>query len=168
MLVISIVALIVSQTITVHANDRQTQISNKAYWGCVEIGLLYNISPELLMAIVETESNGDKYAKNGTCKGLMQVSVKWHKDRMEKLAVINIYDEYSNILVATDYLRELIDKYGDIRYVLDVYNGNSQAKYNHEHNITSEYSRKVITRAYELLKLNGCKEKILWKEEQTA
>lgn len=160
--------MIVSQTITVHANDRQTQISNKAYWGCVEIGLLYNISPELLMAIVETESGGDKYARNGTCKGLMQVSVKWHKDRMKKLGVINIYDEYSNILVATDYLRELIDKYKDIRYVLDIYNGNSQAKYNHEHNITSEYSRKVITRAYELLKLNGCKEKILWKEEQTA
>ena len=117
---------------------------------CEEIGEMYCVCPELLMAMIETESSGNPDAVNGGCVGLMQVYEKYHKDRMDKLGVVDIYDPYGNILVATDYLMELAWKYEDLGYVLDIYNGNSKAKYNAESGILSEYARKIIERSAEL------------------
>ena len=94
----------------------------------VEIGEKYNICPELIQAIIERESSYDPYAKNGNCIGLMQVSEKWHTDRMEELGVTDLYDPYSNILVGTDYLAELFNEAiesgrgDDLYYVLMRYN----------------------------------------------
>ena len=122
---------------------------------CVEIGNMYGICPELLMAMIESESSGNPNAQNGSCKGLMQVSGKWHKDRMEKLGVVNICDPYGNILVATDYLMELAEKYEDLGLVLDLYNGNSKAMQNAEHGKLSEYASKILYRAEMLERIHG-------------
>lgn len=122
---------------------------------CVEIGEMYGICPELLMAMIESESSGNPNAQNGNCKGLMQVSGKWHKDRMKKLGVADICDPYGNILVATDYLMELAEKYEDIGLVLDVYNGNSKAMQNAEHGKLSEYASKILYRAEMLERIHG-------------
>ena len=116
---------------------------------------MYCVCPELLMAMIETESSGNPDATNGTCKGLMQVSEKWHRDRMERLGVKDIYDPYGNILVATDYLMELAEKYEDIGLVLDVYNGNSKAMQNAENGILSEYAAKILYRAEMLERIHG-------------
>jgi len=91
------------------------------------IGKAYNICPELLEAMAFCESSYDVDAKNGTCVGLMQVSEKWHGDRMEELGVTDLTDGYSNMLVAADYLSELFEKYEDVGAVLMVYNGDSDA-----------------------------------------
>ena len=61
------------------------------------------------MAIVEAESSGKADARNGGCIGLMQVYEKYHKDRMKRLGVTDLYDPYSNILVGTDILMELAE-----------------------------------------------------------
>ena len=45
-------------------------------------GKAYNIDPCLLYAVCEKESSLNIYAENGRCQGLMQVSERWHKDRM--------------------------------------------------------------------------------------
>lgn len=93
-----------------------------------EIGERYNICPELIQAVIERESHYNPDATNGDCVGLMQVSEKWHTDRMERLGVTDLYDPYSNILVGTDYLAELWREtsskgYGDdLYYVLMRYN----------------------------------------------
>ena len=84
--------------------EADTYISEEYQAYCEEIGEMYCVCPEFLMAMIETESSGNPNATNGTCKGLMQVSEKWHKDRMARLGVKDIYDPYGNILVATDYL----------------------------------------------------------------
>ena len=136
--------------------EADTYIAEEYQSYCEEIGEMYCVCPELLMAMIETESSGNPDATNGTCKGLMQVSEKWHKDRMKRLGVKDIYDPYGNILVATDYLMELADKYEDIGLVLDVYNGNSKAMLNAENGILSEYAAKILYRA-EML------ERIHWK-----
>ena len=107
------------------------------------------------MAMIEAESSGNPDATNGNCKGLMQVSEKWHTDRMNRLGVSNIYDPYGNILVATDYLFELFEKYGDVGLVLDVYNGNSKAMYNSENGILSDYANKILARSEQLERING-------------
>ncbi len=137
------------------ADTRETWISENAYAYCEQIGSQYNICPELLMAIIETESSGQAYATNGNCVGLMQVSSRYHSGRMQKLGVGNLYAEYDNILTAADYLAELFEKYGEVSLVLDMYNGNSKAMYNYENGILSSYANKVLARTNELEKLHG-------------
>lgn len=86
----------------------------------------FNVCAELLEAICFRESSFIATATNGDCQGLMQVSVKWHEDRMAKLGVTDIYDKQGNIRVAADYLSELFSIYdGDLYKVLMTYNGDT-------------------------------------------
>lgn len=128
----------------------------------VEIGEKYNICPELIQAIIERESGYDPYAKRGSCIGLMQVSEKWHSDRMEELGVTDLYDPYSNILVGTDYLAELFDESiqsgrgDDIYYVLMRYNlKTSTANSLWDSGEYTDYAIEVSERAAELEREHG-------------
>lgn len=132
-----------------------TMLSEEAYQACEEIGEQYGICPELLMAIAETESSGRAVATRGDCKGLMQVSERWHKDRMKRLGVTDIYDEYGNILVATDYLLELFKEEEDVSIVLAKYNGDSRADEMAERGEISEYAGRILTRSAELERAHG-------------
>lgn len=154
MLLVSI-AVFASFPMTAASQDNDTYISDTARAACVECGEQYGICAELLMSIAEQESRGQPNAKNGSCCGLMQVSVKWHKDRMERLGVTDIFDEYGNILVATDYLAELFEKYHEASLVLDIYHGDSKAQKNYEDGIVSNYARKILERSAELEILHG-------------
>lgn len=108
------------------------------------------------MAIAEAESGGNPNAENGSCKGLMQVSEKWHKDRMERLGATDLFDENGNILVATDYLYELFEKYADAGMVLMVYNGDSDAvDYMNGKAELSKYATDILERSAELEKIHG-------------
>lgn len=127
-----------------------------------EIGAEYDICPELIQAIIERESNYNPNAKNGSCIGLMQVSEKWHTDRMEKLGVTDLYDPYSNILVGTDYLAELFNEAiesgrgDDLYYVLMRYNlKTSTANSRWESGDYSDYAIKVSERASALEREHG-------------
>lgn len=142
--------LVVLPNIKVYAHSNDTYLNKDIQKYCKEIGGKYGVCEELLLAMIETESAGVSDAENNGCKGLMQVCERYHKDRMDNLMVTDIYDEYSNILVATDYLMELADEYGDIGYVLDVYHGDSKAKYNYENGILSNYSKKILERSEEI------------------
>lgn len=114
----------------------------------------YCICPELVMAIIEKESSGQADAVNGDCKGLMQVSERWHTDRMERLGVTDLYDPYGNIIIGVDYLAELATEYEDIALVLDIYSGNSKAFQNYEHGIVSIYAKEILERTAELERLH--------------
>jgi soluble lytic murein transglycosylase-like protein len=117
---------------------------------CEEVGEEYNICPELLMALIEKESSGKADAQNGSCKGLCQVSEKWHSGRMEKLGVTDIYDPEGNIRLAADYLTELGAEYEDIAVVLGWFHGESDP----ENNI-STYTTWILERSEELEKAHG-------------
>lgn len=140
---------------TLEAVGNDTLISETAQQACVEIGQEYGICPELLEAMIETESRGIPTVSNKSCKGLMQVSEKWHKDRMEKLGVTDLYDEYGNILVGTDYLTELFEEYGDVGLVLMVYHGESDAVSKAERGVLSGYAKTILERSEELERLHG-------------
>lgn len=141
--------------LTAESIDSDTWISETSQAACVEIGGQYNICPELIEAIIEAESWGVPTAQNGSCKGLMQISEYWHRDRMERLGVTDLFDEYGNILVGTDLLHELFQTYGDVGIVLDIYNGNSQALQNRKNGILSEYAKKILERSAELERIHG-------------
>lgn len=153
MLFITCIAL----CITASAKDKSedTWISKTAQRACIDYGNEYCICPELLMAIIETESSGDPKAKNGTCTGLMQVSSRWHADRMKRLGVNSLYDERGNVHVGTDYLAELIGEYGDVATALMVYHGESDALSKADRGIISDYASKTLERSAELERLHG-------------
>ena len=144
-------AQIMSQDFEKEVLVENTNLSESTIDYCYQYGDEYDFRPELLIAIIEAESSGNPNAKNGDCLGIMQVSEKWHKDRMERLGVTDLYDEGGNILVATDYLYELFMKYGDVGMMLLVYNGDSSAKdYWNGNGELSAYANKLINRTEEL------------------
>ncbi|MBD5395003.1 MAG: transglycosylase SLT domain-containing protein [Lachnospiraceae bacterium] len=73
-----------------------------------ELGKQYNICPETIQAICWKESRFQSDAENVGCIGIMQVSPKWHQDRMDKLGVTDLKDIRQNMTVAVDYLSELV------------------------------------------------------------
>ena len=109
-----------------------------------------DICPELVQAIIETESNWYPEARNKDCVGLMQISEKWHQGRMERLGVTDLTDPYDNLLVGVDYLAELFRRYEDPAMVLMLYNGDSRAWKFWETGEMSEYAAKILERAEEL------------------
>lgn len=93
-----------------------------------ELGDRYSICPELIQAMCFKESSFQSDAKNGGCVGIMQVAPKWHKDRMNRLGVFDLFDARSNMIVGVDYLSELIGQYEDVSVALMVYNGDGAAE----------------------------------------
>lgn len=93
-------------------------------------GEQYNICPEFLIAVAKRESEFDPEAVNGSCVGLMQVSLEWHTDRMERCQVTEeeMWTVDGSMHVAADYLAELFDEYEDAALVLMIYNGDSRAE----------------------------------------
>lgn len=114
-----------------------------------------NICPELVQAIIERESRWNPNAVNGDCMGLMQISERWHRERMERLGVTDLFDPYDNILVGVDYMAELFERYEDPGMVLMIYNGDSQAKNLQATGNLSEYADWILTRSAELERQHG-------------
>lgn len=117
-----------------------------------EIGLEYNICPELLQPIAFQESRFQADAQNGGCTGLMQVNPAWHEDRMRELGVTDLYDPEQNMEVAADYLQELFGRYEDVRTVLMVYHGEAGAVDKAE---ASQYADEILERSAALERLHG-------------
>jgi len=117
---------------------------------CEEIGEEYAICPELLEALIERESHGHADAKNGSCKGLCQISERWHKDRMERLGIDDIYDPEGNIRLCADYLTEIGAEYEDIGLTLMIYNGSSDAVKRAESGNLTDYAIWILERSEEL------------------
>lgn len=155
-LVVSVLFSSTSSAQTLHKGEREEiRLSDEAIEACKKYGEEYHICPELLESIIEAESGGNQYARCGSCKGLMQISTRWHTDRMERLGVTDIYDVDGNVHVGADYLAELFEEYGDASYVLDIYNGNSKAEEYYEQGIISDYADKVLTLSEKLERLHG-------------
>lgn len=114
-----------------------------------------NICPELIEATIERESRWNPNAVNDDCMGLMQISEHWHRERMERLGVTDLFDPYDNILVGVDYMAELFEKYEDPGMVLMVYNGDSRAKDLQATGNLSEYAEWILTRSAELEREHG-------------
>ena len=140
-----------------NAEMNQTYINAEYVEYVYEICEEYCICPELVLAMIETESGGRAgvISKSGAV-GLMQIVPKWHTDRMERLGVTNIYDPYSNILVGVDYISELASKYNEVPVVLMCYNEGEYgtAIERAERGEFSEYAKKIMARAEKLEEAN--------------
>jgi hypothetical protein len=57
----------------------------------------------------------------------MQIQERWHKERLTRLGITNLYDPEQNVTVGCDILSELLNKYGNYEDALSVYNsGNTE------------------------------------------
>ncbi len=121
-----------------------------------QIGTEYGICPELLQAIASHESSYDETAETDGCIGLMQVSERWHRERMDKLRVTDLHDPEGNMKVAADYLSELFVQYEDIGMVLMVYSGDSGADgYARTGKGLSVYAQEIMEQAALLERQHG-------------
>jgi len=126
------------------------EVQEYTYSLCKDRGVDYN----LVIALIEEESGYKSKASgdSGKSKGYMQVYKKWHKERMKKLGVTDLYDPYQNILVGVDFLEELFLKYEEPARVLMAYNmGESGATKLWDKGVfETEYSNRILTRAQEI------------------
>ena len=156
MLAIALAAsLVLSQSVMANEEIEPTHISVEAQVSCYEYGKMYDICPELLMAMIEAESSGNPKAENGDCKGLMQISERWHTGRMEEIGADDIWSETDNIHIGANYLHELFNRYEDVALVLMVYNGESDAAEKAENGYISDYAQKILDRSAELERWKG-------------
>lgn len=89
----------------------------------------YGLDSRIIKALIEEESGWLSSAKgdNGKSVGLMQIQERWHKERMKRLGVNDLYDPEQNITVGCDILSELLNKYGNYTDALSAYNsGNTK------------------------------------------
>lgn len=122
----------------------------------VELGEQYSICPELIQAMCFKESGFDPRAENDGCIGIMQVNPLWHKDRMERLGVTDLYDTRQNMMTGVDYLHELSEEHEDISIVLMTYNGDSRVKsVENGTSDISDYADSILVISAELERENG-------------
>lgn len=115
----------------------------------------YNICPELVEAIIWTESSWrEEVVSDGGDVGLMQINPKWHEERMRELGITDLTDWKSNVRIGIDYLAELFQKYEDLYLVLMKYNGTSNAELEWNKGNYSEYAISVSNLSAELEKQN--------------
>lgn len=139
----------------------ETYIKDEYVKIAYEVAEMYSISPELIIAMIETESGGrPKVKSNVGAIGLMQVIPKWNKDRMKRLGVTDLTDPYQNILCGTDLVYELFEKYTDVPTVLMCYNEGEYgtAIERSEKGKFSKYAKKIMNRLEELTELHESEE----------
>lgn len=121
---------------------------------CVRVGEQYGMKPELLVAMIETESDGQQYeVSNSGAIGLMQIIPKYHKDRMRRLGTENIYDAWDNIEIGCDFIAELYSQEQDMAIALIVYNcGRNSRQYRNavSNGKITAYATKILERCAEL------------------
>lgn len=95
----------------------------------VEESRLHDLSPELVMAVIEVESAGYHLAESQVgALGLMQLLPTTARELAEKRGIEwrgphTLFDPVINVRLGTAYLRELSDRYGgDVEMALAAYN----------------------------------------------
>ena len=115
----------------------------------------HGIDPALIMAMAWKESSfrSNVVGDSGASFGLLQIQKRWHEERMERLGVTDLLDPYQNVMVAVDYMAELIDYYGDVEMAVVAYNmGQAGAKkYCFDYGVyESKYSKAVMEKMEEI------------------
>lgn len=141
--------------VTVNAAEKQITVPEDVRKISEELGEEYNICPETIQAIGWWESRFQPDAENDGCVGIMQVAPKWHKERMDRLGVTDLTDPRQNMMVAVDYLFDLVKDEEDMEEVLMRYHGESRINERLEAGEMSAYVEGILALSAELERQNG-------------
>lgn len=120
-----------------------------------DLGEKYCICPELLQAMAWKESRFRPDVENQGCIGIMQISERWHRDRMKRLGVNDLYDMRQNMTVAADYIAELAADGEPVEIALMKYHGESGISEVMDGTRESEYVTNILELAAELERQHG-------------
>jgi soluble lytic murein transglycosylase-like protein len=136
-------------------SSTKEEIPTEIQTACNKYGKEYGIKPELLEAVCWQESRyqEDVVDKSKTCFGLMQIKASCHKDRMQRLGVIDLFDIDSNIHVGADILAELSEDY-DEEVVLMLYHGEKNAIEKGKRGKVSDYAMDILSMSKALEELH--------------
>ncbi len=97
-----------------------SKIDQTGYDSLIEkISQKYKIDPDLIKSVVMTESGGDpKAVSHAGAKGLMQLT----DTTAAEMGVEDVFDPEQNIEGGTKYIRQMIDRFGNIEDALAAYN----------------------------------------------
>lgn len=126
LILVSILAL------PVEAGYADTYIPESQIRLCEQYGKAYGICPELLEALIETESSGQMSARNGSCYGICQINGAVHGYSYDT--------EKKQIQKACELL---LGYECEVDLALSYYNGQKHPHY-------EGYTEKVLNRAHEL------------------
>ena len=93
----------------------------------ISVSEKYSLQPELILAVIKTESAFKPYAisNKGAC-GLMQVLPSTADEIAEELRIKlkddQLFDPIINIILGSYYLNKLADQFGDFEVALTAYN----------------------------------------------
>lgn len=126
-------------------------LSEELQEGIFDICERYNVSFELVMAVIERESTFkvDAVGDNGNSIGLMQIQPKWHGELMEELGVTDLSEPLQNVEVGVAILASYLEAGHEVYYVLMKYNGGAAyANRMIEAGEISDYALDVTETAY--------------------
>ncbi|MFP4458129.1 MAG: lytic transglycosylase domain-containing protein [Candidatus Zixiibacteriota bacterium] len=144
-------------------------MDDKLDFSSIETGNLKNIAtdiaksrgvdPELVDAVIETESSWDQNAISPKgAKGLMQLM----EPTAERFSVKDSLDPVQNIQGGVDYLKELLDRFGDTKIALAAYNAGEGNVIKHggipPFKETQDYVQKIMKRLNNEVKINNNEE----------
>lgn len=100
----------------------------------------FEVPYALALGLIEKETDfRNIIGDDGASMGYMQVAEKWHRGRMERLGVADLFDPGGNFRVGLDYLSELYGKYGGWDMALTVYN------MGHSPGYVTDYAKEVMS-----------------------
>lgn len=108
----------------------------------------YGIMPSIVIAMIERESQFDRYAigDDGRSLGLMQIQPKWHIERMIQMGCTDLFDPIQNVKVGIAILGDLKNQSNSIGWALTAYNGG----YAMANEGLSIYAMSILSRAHEI------------------
>ena len=102
----------------------------------------YGVDKYVVLSVVWQKSRCDADAVGAVGElGLMQISPRWHMDRMVRLGARNMFDTEMNVTVGVDLLAEL-GVMSDPHHALAVYNGGYTKPA-----LSKQYASNVVRRA---------------------
>ncbi len=94
------------------------------YQGCFEVAAqMHKVPLELLLAVAATESNWQADARShANAHGIMQIQWPGTAHHLGVKRVAELYNPCLNISLGSQYLRELLDEFGEVERALAAYN----------------------------------------------
>jgi soluble lytic murein transglycosylase len=119
----------------------------------VEASREHDLQPAFVLAVIEVESRFDPYAvSHKGALGLMQVLPSTGAPIARRLGIAwrgpqTLFDPHANVRIGVAYLRELIDRYANVRAALAAYNwgpGEIDARLREGAVLPASYAERVL------------------------